>query len=96
MGGAGELLRSVDRSMLFGDASTTKMYKHDPRVELHGPGFSKVILGEDAADEWEKYLDVMVQSVSVMKEPLYPYTPPPAHPAELPLIVQPVRSSATP
>ena len=63
-GGAGELLRSVDRSMLFGDASTTKMYKNDPRVELHGPGFSKVILGEDAADEWEKYLDVMVQSVS--------------------------------
>ena len=63
-GGAGELLRSVDRSMLFGDASTTKMYKHDPRVELHGPGFSKVILGDDAADQWEKYLDVMVQSVS--------------------------------
>ena len=63
-GGAGELLRSVDRSMLFGDASTTKMYKNDSRVELHGPGFSKVILGEDAAGEWEKYLDVMVQSVS--------------------------------
>jgi acyl-CoA reductase-like NAD-dependent aldehyde dehydrogenase len=50
--------------MLFGDASTTRMYKNDPRVELHGPGFSKVILGEDAADEWEKYLDVMVQSIS--------------------------------
>jgi acyl-CoA reductase-like NAD-dependent aldehyde dehydrogenase len=50
--------------MLFGDASTTKMYKNDPRVELHGPGFSKVILGADAADQWEKYLDVMVQSVS--------------------------------
>jgi acyl-CoA reductase-like NAD-dependent aldehyde dehydrogenase len=63
-GGAGELLRSVDRSMLFGDASTTKMYAHDHRVELHGPGFSKVILGNDAADNWEQYLDVMVQSVS--------------------------------
>ena len=63
-GGAGELLRSVDRSMLFGDVSTTKMYKHDPRVELHGPGYSKVILDEKAADQWEKYLDVMVQSIS--------------------------------
>jgi acyl-CoA reductase-like NAD-dependent aldehyde dehydrogenase len=63
-GGAGELLRSVDRSMLFGDASTTKMYRHDPRVELHGPGYSKVILDEKAAGEWEKYLDVMVQSIS--------------------------------
>src|SRR5215218_3104098 len=63
-GGAGELLRSVDRSMLFGDASTTKMYKNDPRVELHGPGFSKVILGDDAADEWEKYVDVMAASIA--------------------------------
>src|SRR5207244_9955286 len=63
-GGAGELLRSVDRSMLFGDASTTRMYKNDPRVELHGPGFSKVILGDDASEEWERYLDVMVQSIS--------------------------------
>ena len=63
-GGAGELLRSVDRSMLFGDASTTRMYRHDPRVELHGPGFSKVILGEDAADQWERHIDVIVQSIS--------------------------------
>jgi acyl-CoA reductase-like NAD-dependent aldehyde dehydrogenase len=63
-GGAGELLRSVDRSMLFGDASTTRAYKHDPRVELHGPGFSKVILGDDAADNWQQYVDLIVQSVS--------------------------------
>jgi acyl-CoA reductase-like NAD-dependent aldehyde dehydrogenase len=63
-GGAGELLRSVDRSMLFGDASTTKMYRHDPRVELHGPGYSKVILDERAADEWERYIDVITDSIS--------------------------------
>ncbi len=63
-GGAGELLRGVDRAMLFGDASTTKMYRRDPRVELHGPGYSKVILGPDAAENWEQYLDVITQSVS--------------------------------
>jgi acyl-CoA reductase-like NAD-dependent aldehyde dehydrogenase len=63
-GGAGALLQSVDRAMLFGDASTTKAYRNDPRVELHGPGFSKVILGEDAANEWEKYLDVMIGSIA--------------------------------
>ncbi|HYE21650.1 MAG TPA: aldehyde dehydrogenase family protein [Tepidisphaeraceae bacterium] len=63
-GGAGELLREVDRSMLFGDAGTTKRYAHDPRVELHGPGYSKVILGPDAADNWEKYVDVITQSIS--------------------------------
>src|SRR5205085_11815498 len=62
-GGAGCWLRSVDRSMLFGDASTTKMYKNDPRVELHGPGFSKVILGGGGADHWEQYLDGMVQAI---------------------------------
>jgi acyl-CoA reductase-like NAD-dependent aldehyde dehydrogenase len=63
-GGAGTLLQSVDRSMLFGDASTTKAWSKDPRVELHGPGYSKVILGDDAADDWEKYIDLMVNSIS--------------------------------
>jgi acyl-CoA reductase-like NAD-dependent aldehyde dehydrogenase len=63
-GGAGALLGAVDRAMLFGDASTTKAYRNDPRVELHGPGFSKVILGGDAAKDWEKYLDVMVTSIA--------------------------------
>lgn len=62
--GAGELLRHVDRSMLFGDTSTTAPWRGDPRVEIHGPGFSKVILGEDAADQWDKYLDVMEGSIA--------------------------------
>jgi len=62
--GAGELLRSVDRSMIFGDVSTTKPWKGDPRVEIHGPGFSKIILGDDAADDWERYLDVMESSIT--------------------------------
>ncbi len=38
----------------------------DSRVEIHGPGYSKVILGEDCVDEWEKYLDVMVASIVAM------------------------------
>jgi acyl-CoA reductase-like NAD-dependent aldehyde dehydrogenase len=63
-GGAGTLLQNVDRAMLFGDASTTKAYKNDPRVELHGPGYSKVILGDDAADEWEKYVNLIVTSIA--------------------------------
>lgn len=63
-GGASTLLQVVDRAMLFGDASTTKAWAHDSRVELHGPGYSKVILGEDAADEWEKHVDLIVASIS--------------------------------
>lgn len=63
-GGASTLLQVVDRAMLFGDAFTTKAWAHDSRVELHGPGYSKVILGEDAADEWEKHVDLIVASIS--------------------------------
>lgn len=61
--GAGELLRVVDRAMLFGDASTTRAWANDHRVELHGPGYSKVVLGDDAADDWQKYVDIMVTSI---------------------------------
>ena len=62
--GAGELLRCVDRSMLFGGSATTAPWQNDSRVELHGPGFSKVVLGEDAADNWEKHIDVIAGSIA--------------------------------
>ena len=61
--GAGEILRRCGRSLLFGDSSTTGIWHNDPRVEIHGPGYSKVIIGEDCVDDWEQYLDVMVASV---------------------------------
>ncbi|MFQ5501016.1 MAG: aldehyde dehydrogenase family protein [Phycisphaerae bacterium] len=61
--GAAELLRNSDRSMLFGGDATTRPYADDPRVELHGPGYSKIILGEDAAADWEQHLDVLVSSI---------------------------------
>jgi len=63
--GAGELLRSVDRSMLFGGGATVRPYENDLAVELHGPGYSKIVLGDDAADHWQDYLDVMVASIEV-------------------------------
>jgi acyl-CoA reductase-like NAD-dependent aldehyde dehydrogenase len=62
--GTGDILRLCGRSMLFGDVSVTDAYKHDPRVEIHGPGFSKVIIGPDQADNWEKHLDVMIESIA--------------------------------
>ena len=63
-GGAGALLSAVDRSMLFGDASTTRAWAKDSRVELHGPGYSKVVLGEDAADSFDKHVDLIVSSIA--------------------------------
>jgi hypothetical protein len=62
--GAACILRSCGRAMMFGDASSVGAWKDDPRVELHGPGYSKVVIGEDLADEWEKYLDVIVASIA--------------------------------
>jgi acyl-CoA reductase-like NAD-dependent aldehyde dehydrogenase len=62
--GAGDILKLTNRSMLFGDARTTDAYKNDHRVELHGPGFSKIIIGDDCVDRWENYLDEMVECIA--------------------------------
>jgi acyl-CoA reductase-like NAD-dependent aldehyde dehydrogenase len=61
--GAGDILKLCGRSMLFGDARTTDSYKNDHRVELHGPGWSKIIVGEDMADRWADYVDEMVDCI---------------------------------
>lgn len=62
--GAGEILRSCGRAMIFGDASSTGVWSADPRVEIHGPGYSKIVIGEDCIDDWEQYLDVLVTSIA--------------------------------
>jgi acyl-CoA reductase-like NAD-dependent aldehyde dehydrogenase len=62
--GAGEILRSTGRGMIFGDAGTTASWRDDPRIEVHGPGYSKILIGDDCVDDWEKYLDVMVASIA--------------------------------
>jgi acyl-CoA reductase-like NAD-dependent aldehyde dehydrogenase len=49
--------------MVFGGTATVERYKGDPRVQVHGPGFSKILIGDDVVDKWERYLDVMVDSV---------------------------------
>ena len=58
-----EILRHCSRGMVFGDASSTKLWQNDSRIEIHGPGYSKIIFGEDMIDRWEEYLDMMVSSV---------------------------------
>ena len=62
-GGAAEILRGSGRGMVFGDASTTGRWATDSRIEIHGPGYSKIVIGEDCIDDWEKYLDVIVDSI---------------------------------
>lgn len=62
--GAGEVLRHCGRGMVFGDVSTTKKYASDPRIEIHGPGWSKIIIGEDKIDQWPDYIDLMAASIA--------------------------------
>lgn len=62
--GAADILRLCGRSMAFGDDRTMAPYKNDPRVEIHGTGYSKILLGDDQADNWERYLDVMAESIA--------------------------------
>ncbi len=62
--GGNEILRSTGRGMVFGDVGSTKRWKSEGRVEVHGPGFSKVVIGPDVADQWEQYIDVIAESIS--------------------------------
>ena len=62
--GASEILRNCGRSLLFGDSSTTSVWANDPRIEIHGPGYSKVIIGEDCIDDWQQHLDVIIASIA--------------------------------
>lgn len=62
--GAGEIVRQCGRSMFFGDLAAVGTVAGDPRVELHGPGYSKLVLGDDEADRWRDHLDVIANSVA--------------------------------
>ena len=58
-----EVVRRSNRTMIFGGTPTVERYRGDTRVQVHGPGFTKILLGDDVVDEWEKYIDVMADSV---------------------------------
>src|SRR5438874_10132932 len=57
------VLDAVDRTMIFGGQPTVDRYRGNPKVQAHGPGFSKIVIGDDVVDRWEQFLDVMVDSV---------------------------------
>jgi len=57
------VLESCGRSLIFGGTATVDRYRSNPAVQAHGPGFSKILLGDDQVDHWEQFLDVMVDSV---------------------------------
>jgi acyl-CoA reductase-like NAD-dependent aldehyde dehydrogenase len=62
--GAGEIVRQCGRSIFFGDTSAVGSFAGDPRIELHGPGYSKVLFGADQAGRWRDSLDLIAGSVA--------------------------------
>lgn len=62
--GAAEILRACGRALVFGDKNTTAQYANNPRIQIHGPGWSKIIVGEDCIENWRDYVDVMVSSIA--------------------------------
>ena len=63
VGAAG--LNNCARSLIFGGTATVEQYAASPGVQVHGPGFSKILIGADQVDNWEQHLDLMVESVLI-------------------------------
>ena len=57
------VLDSCGRNLIFGGTPTVDRYRGNPRVQAHGPGFSKILVGDDQVDRWERFVDVMADSV---------------------------------
>lgn len=57
------VVAGAPRCLIFGSSATVDAYKGTPGVQVHGPGFSKILLGDDKVDQWEDYIDMMADSV---------------------------------
>ena len=62
--GSGEILRSCGRALLFGDKNTTAHYAKNPNINIHGPGYSKILIGEDEVDRWPEFIDLIAGAIS--------------------------------
>jgi acyl-CoA reductase-like NAD-dependent aldehyde dehydrogenase len=57
------VVSSCKRVMIFGGEPTVERYKGNECVQVHGPGYSKILLGDDCVDDWEQYIDLMADSI---------------------------------
>lgn len=62
--GSGEVMKLCGRALIFGDAGTVAQYRDNPKFSVHGPGFSKILIGDDEIENWRHYVDLMVASIS--------------------------------
>lgn len=62
--GAATILNACGRALIFGDKSTTQQYANNPAIQIHGPGWSKFLIGEDCIERWPEFIDVIAASIS--------------------------------
>jgi len=62
--GAAEILKSCGRALIFGDKTTMAQYANNPAIQLHGPGYSKILIGADQIERWPEWIDLMAASIA--------------------------------
>ena len=62
--GSGEVMKLCGRALIFGDANTVAQYRDNPKFSVHGPGFSKIIIGEDEIERWPDFIDLIAGSIA--------------------------------
>jgi acyl-CoA reductase-like NAD-dependent aldehyde dehydrogenase len=61
--GATEILRSCGRALVFGDQATVAQYANNPAIQVHGPGLSKILIGDDEIERWPEFIDLVAVSI---------------------------------
>ena len=61
--GSDTILENCSRGMVFGGESTVNRYAGDSRIQIHGAGRSKVLIGNDCVDRWPSFIDVIYDSI---------------------------------
>lgn len=62
--GGAAMVEVHDRALVFGGPETVRRYARQPGVSVHGPGYAKVVVGEDQVDGWPSLLPGLVTSVA--------------------------------
>ncbi len=62
--GSAEVLKLCGRALIFGDANTVAQYRDNPKFSCHGPGWSKVLIGDDQIEHWREHIDLIAGSIS--------------------------------
>ncbi len=63
-GAANRIPELTRGAIVFGSDETVQRWSPYPLVQVHGSGFSKLILGEDRADDWESLIPEIALNVA--------------------------------